>query len=38
MLVADEALAAQLWLEKRQLVDASHLVKTVEVYQSAGSS
>ena len=37
-LAAARALAVQWWLEERQLVDAGHLVKTVEVYQYAGSS
>ena len=27
-----------MWLEERQRVDAGHLVQTVEVYPSAGSS
>ena len=34
---AEEALAAR-WLEEMWCVDAGHLVKTVEVYPSAGSS
>ena len=34
--LAADVLAAR-WLEERRLVDAYHLVKMVEVYQSAGS-
>ena len=36
-LATAEALAAW-WLEERLHVDVCHFVKTVEVYQSAGSS
>ena len=37
-LVSADVLTVRWWLKERQLVDACHLVKTVVVCQSAGSS